>query len=103
MEARMCADVHSTEAGADAPTVVGRQKESGNKHVVRKESQTVGTVHLLSASLLHCSVRPLPREALFRLSQNFKFFRSLSITLIFKRIYGALNVGKKITNYIGWL
>ena len=33
--------------------------------------------------------------ALFRLPQNSKFFHSLSITLIFGRIHGALNVDKK--------
>ena len=34
-------------------------------------------------------------KALFRLPQNFKFFHSLCITLIFRHMYGALNVGKK--------
>ena len=34
-------------------------------------------------------------RALFRLSQNFKFFHSLSMTSIFGRMYGALNIGKK--------
>ena len=38
-------------------------------------------------------------EALFRFHQNSKFFHSLSITSIFSRLYGVLNVGKKITNY----
>jgi len=33
--------------------------------------------------------------ALFRLPQNSKFFHSLSITSIFRRMHGALNVGKK--------
>ena len=33
--------------------------------------------------------------ALFSSLQNSKFFHSLSITLIFNRLYGALNVGKK--------
>jgi hypothetical protein len=33
---------------------------------------------------------------------NSKFFHSLSITSIFGRMYGALNVGKKITNYTVW-
>ena len=37
----------------------------------------------------------IPAWALFRLSQNFKFFYSLSITSIFGRMHGALNVGKK--------
>jgi len=41
----------------------------------------------------------LDPQVWFRLPQNYKFFRSLSITLIFRRMYGALNVGKKITNY----
>jgi hypothetical protein len=39
-------------------------------------------------------------KALFSYSQNSKFFHSLSITLIFSRLHGVLNVGKKITNYI---
>ena len=39
-------------------------------------------------------------EALFRLPQNSKFFYSLFITSIFSRMYGVLNIGKKITNYI---
>ena len=34
-------------------------------------------------------------EALFRLPQSSKFFHSLSITSIFGRMHGALNVGKK--------
>ena len=34
-------------------------------------------------------------QALFRLPQNSKFFRSLSVTSIFGRMHGALNVGKK--------
>ena len=34
-------------------------------------------------------------RALFRLTQNSKFFHSLSITSIFGHMYGALNVGKK--------
>ena len=38
-------------------------------------------------------------RALIRLPQNFKFFHSLFITSIFKRMYGALNVAKKVTNY----
>ena len=37
-------------------------------------------------------------RALFRYPQNSKFFHSLSITSIFSRLHGALNVGKKITN-----
>jgi hypothetical protein len=37
--------------------------------------------------------------ALFSLPQSSKFFHSLSITLIFNRLHGVLNVGKKITNY----
>ena len=37
-------------------------------------------------------------KALFRLLPNSKFFHSLSITSIFSRLHGALNVGKKITN-----
>ena len=48
-------------------------------------------------------VRPESRGsgsgALFRCHLNFKFFHSLSITLIFSHLYGVLNVGKKITNY----
>ena len=38
-------------------------------------------------------------QALFRCHPNFKFFHSLSITSIFSRLHGVLNVGKKITNY----
>jgi hypothetical protein len=37
--------------------------------------------------------------ALFSLPQSSKFFHSLSITSIFNRLYGVLNIGKKITNY----
>jgi hypothetical protein len=37
--------------------------------------------------------------ALFSLPQSSKFFHSLSITSIFNRLNGVLNVGKKITNY----
>jgi hypothetical protein len=37
--------------------------------------------------------------ALFSLPQSSKFFHSLSITSIFNRLHGVLNVGKKITNY----
>jgi hypothetical protein len=37
--------------------------------------------------------------ALFRCHPNSKFFHSLSITSIFSRLHGVLNVGKKITNY----
>jgi hypothetical protein len=35
----------------------------------------------------------------FSLSQNSKFFHSLSITSIFSRLHRVLNVGKKIINY----
>jgi hypothetical protein len=38
-------------------------------------------------------------NALFSLRQSSKFFHSLSITSIFNRLHGVLNVGKKITNY----
>ena len=38
---------------------------------------------------------PKLARALFRSLQNSKFFHSLSITLIFSRLHGALNVGKK--------
>jgi hypothetical protein len=38
-------------------------------------------------------------HALFSLPQSFKFFHSFSITSIFNRLHGVLNVGKKITNY----
>jgi hypothetical protein len=38
-------------------------------------------------------------SALFSLPQSSKFFYSLSITSIFNRLHGVLNVGKKITNY----
>jgi len=41
--------------------------------------------------------------ALFRLPSNSKFFYSLFITSVFGRMNGALNVGKKKTNYIVWL
>ena len=41
--------------------------------------------------------------ALFRSPPNSKFFHSLSITLIFRRMHGALNVYKKITNCTVWL
>jgi hypothetical protein len=39
-------------------------------------------------------IRPM-----FRSPQNSKFFHSLSITSIFSRLHGVLNVGKKISNY----
>jgi hypothetical protein len=38
-------------------------------------------------------------SALFSLPQSSKFFHSLSITSIFNRLHGVLNVAKKITNY----
>jgi hypothetical protein len=38
-------------------------------------------------------------NVLFSLPQNSKFFHPLSIISIFNRLYGVLNVGKKITNY----
>jgi hypothetical protein len=38
-------------------------------------------------------------RGLFRCHPNSKFFYSLFITLIFNRLYGVLNVGKKIINY----
>jgi hypothetical protein len=38
-------------------------------------------------------------SALFTLPQSSKFFHSLSITSVFNRLHGVLNVGKKITNY----
>ena len=38
-------------------------------------------------------------RALFRSHQSSKFFHSLSITSIFSRLHGVLNVGKKKTNY----
>jgi hypothetical protein len=45
------------------------------------------------------SLRLYPTGALFSLPQSSKFFHSLSITSIFNRLHGVLNVGKKITNY----
>jgi hypothetical protein len=42
---------------------------------------------------------PFAIHALFSLPQSSKFFHSLSITSIFNRLHGVLNVGKKITNY----
>jgi hypothetical protein len=47
----------------------------------------------------HLIIAPETR-ALFSYPQNSKFFHSLSITSIFSRLHGVLNVGKKITNYI---
>ena len=51
--------------------------------------------------IVHLLLLPLSREmgdgskALFRSHQNFKFFYSLFIILIFGHMHGALNVGKK--------
>jgi hypothetical protein len=42
-------------------------------------------------------------QPLFTSLPNSKFLHSLSITLIFRHMHGAFNVGKKITNYTVWL
>jgi hypothetical protein len=45
--------------------------------------------------MLRCSWKWKPFWPMFRSPQNSKFFHSLSITSIFSRLHGVLNVGKK--------
>jgi hypothetical protein len=71
----------------------GRRREDGGG----QDEAPSGTLFSFSSSDFLGGETAIFSYALFSLPQS--FFHSLSITSIFNRLHGILNVGKKITNY----
>jgi hypothetical protein len=55
---------------------------------------------LIQHLCVSCTANVAPARAMFRSLQNVKSFQDSPSHRIYRHMYGALNIGKKITNYI---